>query len=84
MSRPDQQVNNLRTGLKALTRPKLATGYAKQTIYGEAWGAVSADMLGEASNSFWKSVTMPPLSQVLKYRFGQLWNMQMAYRMGRP
>ncbi len=81
---PDQQVNDLRKGLKALVRPKLATGYAKQTIYGEAWRAVSAHMLGEASNYFWKSATMPVVSQVLKYRFGQLWNMKLAYRMGRP
>ncbi len=81
---PDQQVNDLRKGLKALIRPKLATGYAKQTIYGEAWRAVSAHMLGEASNYFWKSATMPVVSQVLKYRFGQLWNMKLAYRMGRP
>ncbi len=27
---------------------------------------------------------MPIVSQVLKYRFGQVWNMKLAYRMGRP
>ena len=30
---PDHQVNDLRKGMKALIRPLMATGYAKQTIY---------------------------------------------------
>ncbi len=49
---PDQQVSDLRKGALQVVGPKLATGYAKQTIYGEAWRAVSAHMLGEASNYF--------------------------------
>ena len=27
---------------------------------------------------------MPTITQVLRYRFGQLWNMKLAYRQGRP
>ena len=81
---PDCQVNDLRRGMKTLIRPTLALGYAKQTIYGEAWRATSTHMLGELSNHLWRSATMPTITQILKYRFGQLWNMKLAYRQGRP
>ena len=39
---PDQQVNDLRKGMKALIGPILATGYAQGTFYGEAWKAANA------------------------------------------
>ena len=76
---PEQQVNNLRKEMKALIRPILATGYAKRTIYREAWKAANAYVLGDISNHFWKSAIMPVVTQVLKYRFGQLWNMKLAF-----
>ena len=64
---PDQQVNDLRKGMKALIRPILATGYAKQTLYGEAWKAANTYVLGDISNHYWNSATMPVVTQVLKY-----------------
>ena len=70
--------------MKTLIRPTLTTGYAEQTIYGDAWRAISAHMLGEFSNKFWRSTGMPTITQVLKYRFGQLWNMKLAFRQGQP
>ena len=81
---PDHQVNDLRKGMKALIRPLMATGYAKQTIYTEAWKATNKYALGDVSNQFWKSAAMPVITQVLKYRFGQLWNMKLAYLQRRP
>ena len=83
-SMPDHQVNDLRKGMKALIRPLMATGYAKQTIYTEAWKATNRYAIGDVSNQFWKSATMPVITQVLKYRFGQLWNMKLAYLQRRP
>ena len=76
---PEHQVNDLRRGMKALIRPIMATGYAKPTIYGEAWKAASKYILGDASNHFWKSATMPAITQVLRYRYGQLWNTKLAF-----
>ncbi len=46
---PDQQVNDLRKGLKALIRPKLATGYAKQTI---SWRGMEGSQCSHARGSF--------------------------------
>ena len=63
---PEQQVNDLRKGMKALIRPILATGYAKRTIYGGAWKAANAYVLGDISNHSWKSATMPVVTQALK------------------
>ena len=81
---PDHQVNDLRKGMKSLIRPLLATGYANNTVYVQAWKDTHAHILGERSNHFWKSSTIPVITQVLKYRFGQLWNMKMAIRQRRP
>ncbi len=44
-------------------------------------------MLGDISNQFWSSprVTASMVTMLLKYRFGQLWNiMKIAYRQQRP
>ena len=81
---PDHQVNDLRKGMQALIRPLMATGYAKQTIYTEAWKATNKYALRDVSNQFWKSAAMPVITQVLKYRFVQLWNMKLAYMQRRP
>ena len=81
---PDHQVNDLRKGMKALIRPLMATGYATQTIYTEAWKATNKYAIGDLSNHFWKAATMPVITQTLKYRFGQLWNMKLAYMRRRP
>ena len=81
---PDQQVTDLRKGMKALIWPILATGYAKRTIHGEAWKAANAYVLGDTSNHFWNSATIPLVTQVLKYRFGQLWNIKLAFLQRRP
>ena len=78
---PDHQVNDLRKGMKSLIRPVLATGYAINTVYVQAWKDTNAHTLGKPSNHFWNS---PIISQVLKYRLGQLWNMKMAFCQRRP
>ncbi len=50
---PDHQVNDLRKGMKSLIRPVLATGYANNTVYVQAWKDTNAHILGEPSNHFW-------------------------------
>ena len=41
---------------------------------------------GEISNRFWASpqVTTSMVTMILKYRYGQLWNMKIAFRQQRP
>ena len=65
--------------MKALVRLVLATGYAERTIYGEAWKANNAYVSENISNHFWSSATMPIATQLLKYMFGQLRNMKLAF-----
>ena len=70
--------------MKNLLRPTLAIGYAKETLYGEAWRRTTQYAIGSTSNHFWKDTSSPVVTQVLKYRFGQLWNMKLAYLQQRP
>ena len=76
--------NDLRKGMKGLIKARLAAGFAKWTV--KAWEALDQHVLGQVSNQFWRntSITTPMITQVLRYRFGQLWNMKIAYRQGRP
>ena len=79
---PDRQVNDLRKGMKNLIKARLAMGYSNRTIYVEAWQDIKPYVLGDLSNHFWteKTITMPTITQTLRYRFGQLWNMKTAYQ----
>ena len=80
------QVNDLRRGLKAIARGKCAQGHSKKTIYVLAWLSTVQHLLRDVSNHFWNApdVTTSMITMVLKYRFGQLWNMKIAFRQQRP
>ena len=74
----DHQVNDLRKGMeRPLIQARLAAGYSNlsnQTVYNKAWQTLQQHILGQLSNQFWNNilVTMPSITQVLQYRFGQL------------
>ena len=80
------QANDLRRGLKNIVRPKVARGFSHNTLYGAAWKVASQQCLGDISNHFWNvaGVTSSTITMLLKYRFGQLWNMKIAFRQQRP
>ncbi len=80
------QANDLRKGLKGIVKPRCSKGFSNQTIYVTAWAATVPYMLGDISNQFWSTprVTASMVTMLLKYRFGQLWNMKIAYRQQRP
>ena len=83
---PGHQVNDLRKGMKTLIKARLAAGYANQTTYVKAWEDIQHHIVPDFSSHFWNNscITMPAITQVLRYRFGQLWNMKLAYRQRRP
>ena len=72
------QVNDLRKGLKKLLKTGCSRGFSNKTIYVLAWMAARPHIQGEISNDFWASpqVTTSMLTMILKYRYGQLWNMK--------
>ena len=80
------QVNDLRRGLKAIAKAKCAQGFSNKTIYVLAWLDTAKTLMGDVSNHFWNApdVTTSMITMILKYRFGQLWNMKIAFRQQRP
>ena len=80
------QVNDLRKGLKKILKAGSSKGFSNRTIYVLAWMAAKPHILGDISNHFWtnSSVTASMVTMLLKYRFGQLWNMKIAFRQQRP
>ena len=80
------QVNDLRKGLKKILKAGCSRGFSNKTIYVLAWMAARPHIQGEISNHFWASpqVTTSMVTMILKYRYGQLWNMKIAFRQQRP
>ena len=80
------QVNDLRKGLKEIAKDKYAQGYSKKTIYVVAWMGTTPYLMGDVSNHFWNApdITTSMITMILKYRFGQLWTMKIAFRQQRP
>ena len=80
------QVNDLRKGLKTLLKPSCSMGFSNKTIYVLAWMAAMPYILGDISNHFWTNpqITASMVTMILKYRYGQLWNMKIAFRQQRP
>ncbi len=82
----DFQVNDMRKGLKTLLKSRCAQGFSNNTVHVLAWLGATNHILGEVSNSFWNAptITSSMITMLLKYRFGQLWNMKIAFRQQRP
>ena len=80
------QVNNLRKGLKKMLEAGCSRGFSNKTIYVLAWMAARQHIQGEISNHFWASpqVTTSMRTMILKNRYGQLWNMRIAFWQQRP
>ena len=80
------QVNDLRKGLKKILKAGSSKGFSNRTIYVLAWMAAKPHILGDITDHFWtkSSVTASMVTMLLKYRFGQLWNMKTAFRQQRP
>ena len=72
------QVNDLRKGLKKMLKTGCSRGFSNKTIYVLARPHIQR----EISNHFWASpqVTTSMVTMILKYRYGQLWNMKIAFR----
>ena len=80
------QVNDPRKGLKALLKLGCSMGFSNKTVYVLAWLAAMPYMIGDISNHSWASpqITASMVTMILKYRYGQLWNMKIAFRQQRP
>ena len=79
-------VNDLAGGLKEQLNKTWQQGNANDTIYTDLWKQASKNILSEESNTFWRNpqITEANITTLLKYRYGQLWNMKIAYRQRRP
>ena len=82
----DFQVNDMRKGLKTLLKSECAQGFSNNTVYVLAWLSATTYILGDMSNSFWNAptITSSMITMLLKYRFGQLWKLKIAFRQQRP
>ena len=72
---------NLNAALEQAVHPKCQAGNANKTLHVKLWEQVQAKLLPHTAQHIWTSsaVTHSMLRNVLKARFGQLWNMNMAY-----
>jgi ribonuclease HI len=79
-------VNNMFKSLRTVIHPQLRLGSSNRTQYVEFWEQTRDAMLGDISNAMWNSpeVPFPAILNMLKYRYGVLWNKKIAYRFGSP
>ena len=79
-------LSNLNRAIKHVAQQRLQTGLCNDTMYTRLWDAVLPAMDGQASNAFWTSkyVSEAAVKQLLKARYGQLWNKHMAHVRGMP
>ena len=79
-------VNDLRKGLEKILKAGCSKGFSKQDDLCTVMDGGKAAHQGEISKHFWASpqVTTPMVTMILKYRYGQLWNMKIAFRQQRP
>ena len=78
-------VANTRAALSAALRPGTKLGYAAQGVYTRHWQDTYADPEGALpaeSNAMWEAAGIPPstITQVLKARYGLVWNVKLARR----
>ena len=80
------QVNDLRKGLKKILKAGCPRGFMNKTIYVMAWMAARPHIQGQISSYFRASpqVTTSMVTMIFKYRYGQLWNTNIAFRQQRP
>ena len=69
------------SALKKAVRPNCQAGNANTTLYVDLWNKVESKLLPNITEYLWTSphTTQSILRNVLKARYGQLWNMNMAY-----
>ena len=72
------QVNDLRKGLKKILKSGCSKGLSNRTIYVLAWMAAAPHIQRDISDHFWAepSFSASMVTMLLKYRFGQVWNMK--------
>ena len=60
---------------------KLPSGQCKRYLYVDLWNQVESKLLPSITEYLWTSphATQSILGNVLKARYGQLWNMNLAY-----
>ena len=77
---------NLTTAIKQAARPQFQTGLTNKTLYVDIWKSLEEHLDLKASNAFWQSstITSNATRQLLKARYGQMWNMRQAFKMNRP
>ncbi len=77
--------NDLRKGLKGIVKARCSRGFARHTICTDAWATTTPYLLGNVCNQFCDSpsVTASTMTMMLNYRYGQFWNLKIAYRLHR-
>ena len=72
---------DLTSALKKAFCPNCQAGNANTTLYVDLWNQVESKLLPNITEYLWTSphTTQSTQRNVLKARYGQLWNMNMAY-----
>ena len=75
------QAGDLTSALKRAVRSKCQAGNANTTLYVDLWNEVESKLLPNITEYLGTSphTIQSILRNVLKARYGQLWNMNMAY-----
>jgi ribonuclease HI len=79
-------VNNMFKSLRIVIHPQHRLGFSNRTQYVEFWEQTREASLGDISNAMWNSPDVPfqAILNILKYRYGVLWNKKIAHRFGSP
>ena len=79
-------LSNLNQAVKAASKAYYQTGMTNQTLYANIWDDLRDDLELERSNDFWRrsDIKAAAVRQVLKARFGVMWNMRQAFKMQMP
>ena len=74
-------VGNLTSAIKAIASPSCQSGNTNDTLYVDLWKEIEHKVLPSSLEHPWtsRSVTASILRNTLKARYGQLWNMNMAF-----
>ena len=74
-------VGNLTSAIKAIASPSCQSGNTNDTLYVDLWKQIEHKVLPNSLEHPWTSriVTASILRNTLKARYGQLWNMNMAF-----
>ena len=79
-------LSNLNQAVKNASKTYHQTGMTNQTLYADIWDGLRNDLELERSNDFWRraDIKAATVKQVLKARFGVMWNMRQAFKMQLP